>query len=317
MVPAARVPGQPQGTNATPASWANSSAGRQAAGFTGPTRPETRVSAEDTAPSEPGVRHGSGSSATSKRGPPSRAASRFRRAAARRAARSGRARAKMGSQAQGPSTPTLKTAERAERGRSSSSSSSRSPSRGRVRGRPGGDGAHHAGAQSRGSRSPPSRRAQAVIAGLWEHKRSRRSGCDPQSSLRGLRNPQLLKSIDPRLVSASTTPSAGLDDCMGSGAWPGSTPLIHPLRSASFVCPSPPLRAVGGQWGHSRTLPWSVSGIRDLESVWRGLCHSPESPGLGPRAGVRGHRADPSDALPQVSFARAWGGGVGTAGQSP
>ena len=208
-------------------------------------------------------------------------------------------------------------AERAERGRSSRRSSRRSRSRGRVRGRPGGDGAHHAGAQSRGSRSPPSRRAQAVIAGLWEHKRSRRSGCDPQSSLRGLRNPQLLKSIDPRLVSASTTPSAGLDDCMGSGAWPGSTPLIHPLRSASFVCPSPPLRAVGGQWGHSRTLPWSVSGIRDLESVWRGLCHSPESPGLGPRAGVRGHRADPSDALPQVSFARAWGGGVGTAGQSP
>ena len=61
----------------------------------------------------------------------------------------------------------------------------------------------------------------------------------------------------------------------------------------------------------------SLSGRRALESAWRGLCHSPESPGLGPRARVRGHRADPSDALPQVSFARAQRGGGGCGNSRP
>lgn len=194
-MPAARVPGQPQGTSVTPASCARSSAGRQAAGFTGPTRPArpgTRASAEDTAPSEPGVRHGSGSSATSKRGPPARAASRFRRAAARRAARSGRARAKMGSQTQGPSTPTVKTVERAEGGRrrcSSSSSCSWSRGQGSPRERPGGDGAHHLGAQSRGSGGPRARTAQVVIAGFCEHKQSRENDETPSLRPNSLRLP--------------------------------------------------------------------------------------------------------------------------------
>lgn len=109
-MPAARVQGSPKGTN-DPASWASSSAGRQAAGFTGPTRPETRVSAEDTAPASPASGTAPGSGATSKRGPPSRAAAWFRREAARRAAGPGGHSRRVGSQAQGPNTPTVNTAE--------------------------------------------------------------------------------------------------------------------------------------------------------------------------------------------------------------
>lgn len=241
-MPAARVPGQPQGTSATPASWARSSAGRQAAGFTGPTRPETRPSAEDTAPKEPGVRHGSGSSVTSKRGLPSRAGSRCRRAAARRAARSGRARAKMGSQAQGPSTPTVKPAERTEGGRSSSSSSSRSRSRGgRGQGRaletPGRAGAHRVGAQSRGSGSPPARRARALIAGCWGQKRGRVSGRGPQNSLRALSaTPQFLKAQLTRDgVPLPQSPPRARRTLCGSRAWPGSPPHPPPPKPC-FSC---------------------------------------------------------------------------------
>lgn len=270
VVPPARVPGQLQGTSATPASWASSSAGRQAAGFTGPTRPETRPSAEDTAPREPGVRHGSGSSVTSKRGPSSSAASRFRRAAARRAARSGRARAKMGSQAQGPSTPTVKTAERAEGGRRSSSSRSRSRGwgQGGAPGTPGGDRAHRAGAQSRGSGSPPARRAHALIAGFWEQKRGAMSGEAPRT-LSGP-SPQPPASQSPTNPGGHFhSPNSGLDDPPGvkGMAWKPTAPLTPNPCFPCFLFPSRlPLlspRANRGQGRHAHSLRTPTWGRKD------------------------------------------------------
>lgn len=90
--------------------------------------------------------------------------------------------------------------------------------------------------------------------------------------------------------------------------------LTFPLLPAP-----PPSSEPSGVSGDTPMPSLDPSGAEGTGVPAEGLCHSPESLGLGPRPRVRGHRADPpSDALPQVSFASpAQGGGVGTAVRSP